>query len=259
MSKISLKKYGSGKNKIVCFPGWIHPMEKEPVFIKKLAKHFTVYTLQLPGYMDQPESRKLLSFEKLSREIHDLLEEEEVGLGGSRFEKSKPTKSRESNTTFLGFSMGCRLIMSYLQQFEHRGQLVFIGLPTGDYNLPFWAKIILSSDFLIHFFRKNNALKSRVVDLATASISSDKTAKFKPKHVSLTGAFDTLVALLKSGFHWQEFRDRACFIYGQRDKYLAQIKRTSPKTLHVLEGLPHNCVTEHEEEIVKIIALTVSV
>ncbi len=232
-SLVSFKTYGSGQTTLVCFPGWLHPLEKEPLFLKLLSKEFTVISVLLPGYMGTADADSLSDFPALAQDIHSFLK-----------------KIHSKKIVLVGFSLGCRLIMELEKQFPSAHPKIFVGCPIGSYQIPFWAKPLLSKSKIVNVLRKSSVIKKKIVTMALRKLSTRK-AIFRDTSVSLTGAFDSLVALLLSKTDDSLFTQNALFIYGENDAYTQLAKVLSPKNIIFIKNAEHNCVRSNEKRVIK--------
>lgn len=235
MSQVVLKKYGSGNIAIIAFPGWIHPIENENKFLMLLSKKYTVYSIHLPGYMGNHDSDSFHDFTHLVNTIHDEL------------------KKIKEKQVFVGFSMGCRLIMELEKLYPDDLKKIFVGSPVNNYSIPFWAKILLLSFSHLSLLRKSRFFKIFVVNKALKTITNDEQAVFNKENISLTGAFDSLVGLIKSQSCFEKFVDSTKFIYGESDGYLVEAKNFNIKNLSVIKNAGHNCVRDNENKVFDLI------
>jgi len=235
MSIVSFSYFGQGKKTLILFPGWTHPAEKEPKFIKELSKKYSVLSVNLPGYSHNQDTKRYHNFHNLTKELHAELEKKNI----------RPV-------AFIGFSMGCRLIFSYNSIYPNNIRNIFIGSPIRSFDLPYWASFIFKYEFMIQILRNNSVFSQICVNMALRNISSNPRAKFKPKYVSLIGAFDSLVGVINcvERINTKPF---SLFIYGEKDKYLKDARNKNIQNIKIVDGADHNCVPGHEEELVKII------
>ncbi|MCB9800640.1 MAG: alpha/beta hydrolase [Pseudomonadales bacterium] len=237
MSKIILKKYGSGNTVLVAFPGWTHPIENEKEFLNLLSKKYTVYSVCLPGYVKNKNSNKFNDFKNLVSDIDKEIK-----------------KIKSKNIVYIGFSMGCRLIMELENKYPNKYKKIFVGTPVHNYRIPLWANLLLLNSNIINILRKSKSFKLFIVNKALKNILNDNKAVFnKNRNVTLTGAFDSLIGLIKSDNTFIKYKKTTNFIYGNNDKYLYEAKKYNLKSLYIIENADHNCVRNHEEEVVRII------
>ncbi len=237
MSTVTFKSYGSGPTTLFCFPGWIHPIEKEPKFLELLSKKYTVVSVQLPGYVDAADSKKFVDFTVLAQEVNSKIQE---------FPGNKKV--------LLGFSMGARFIMEMDKLEKLSYSKIFVGAPVGEYIVPFWAKLLLSHTWLITIVRRSSLFKQKVVNIALQTISNDPNHFFRANTTSLNGAFDSLLGLIKTKHDFKIYAQDSLFIYGDGDSYLQKISNYTVKQLIVIKNAPHNCVNGNEKQVVKIIS-----
>ena len=55
MSSIHFGYFGRGEKTLLLLPGWTHPLQNEPKFIEKLSKEFKIVSVDLPGYVSNPD------------------------------------------------------------------------------------------------------------------------------------------------------------------------------------------------------------
>jgi len=235
MSCINFSHFGKGKKTLVLFPGWISPAEKEPKFIRKLSEKYSILSVNLPGYSHNQDTNRYHNFDNLTKELHAELEKKNI----------RPI-------AFIGFSMGCRLIFSYNKMYPNMIKDIFIGSPLGSFELPNWASLIFRYEFLIQILRKNAVFSQFCVNMALQNISSDPRATFKPKYVSLIGAFDSLVGVINC-VERINAKPFSLYIYGEKDKYLKEAQNKNIQNITIVKGAEHNCVRGNEEELVRII------
>lgn len=235
MSHVTLKKYGNGKDILVGFPGWNHPVEKEGKFLQLLTKKYTVYSVHLPGYVGNKDLNTFQDFTSIAYEIYEEL------------------KKIKGELVLIGFSMGCRLIMELEREHPNNWKKIFVGSPVYNYDIPIWAKLLLLNSVFINFLRKFHSFKLFVVNKALKTITQDKQAFFQGNNVTLTGSFDSLVGLLKSETNFKKYTNSALFIYGENDDYLKEAKKLSVKSLKVIDTVGHNCVRNNENKVINLI------
>lgn len=236
MTSVKLKKYGTDPRAIIAFPGWTHPIENEQSFLNLLSKKYTVYSLHLPGYMSNPDSKLFLTFSDLVKETQENLE-----------------KITSKEVIYIGFSMGCRLIMEFEKTHAIKSKKIFVGCPIKNYDIPLWANPLLFSSYIINVLRKVDCFKRFVVNIALRVITGDNSAVLSNGNVTLTGAFDSLIGLIKTQSLLQNYTDRTMFIYGEDDAYLRDSRSHGIKNLKVIPNVGHNCVNQHEVEVINII------
>lgn len=235
MSNIALNKYGSGNTALIAFPGWIHPIENEKKFLDLLSKKYTVYSVCLPGYMKSPDANYFNDFSSLVDEIHTQL----INI--------------KEKKVYIGFSMGCRLIMELEEKFPSNYKKIFIGSPVRGYSIPLWAKVALINTYLLSLLRKFQVFKLFVIHTALRTITQDNKAIFKEKNVTITGAFDSLLGLIRSQIYFERYVKSAKFVYGEHDTYLRDAGEFEISDLSIIKNSGHNCVRDTEREVVQII------
>ena len=236
MSCIHFSYFGKGKQTIVLFPGWTHPVQKEPKFINELGKKFRIISVELPGYMNNADLSSYQDFLFLAKEFHKELK-----------------KTNINPLAFIGFSMGCKLITTYSSLYPSNIRCIFIGCPINSYQLPIWAKLLVKHKFLINLFRRNKKFIQFAVNIAFQNVSQDPKATFKEDRVTLLGAFDSLIGLITSDMKLNKYKNLTTFIYGKNDNYLQEAEKMNLSKLKIISGAGHNCVYDHEIEIVKLI------
>ncbi|MBU0974461.1 alpha/beta hydrolase [Patescibacteria group bacterium] len=235
MSKIVFKKYGSGSTALIAFPGWIHPIENENKFLKLLSQKYIVYSIHLPGYLDNKNSESFYNFSHYCNEIHREL------------------KKINGEQVLVGFSMGCRLIMELEKLYPNDFKKIFVGSPVSSYKISLWAKVLLLNSSIFSLLRKSKTFKNLVVNKALKTITNDRKAVFNGENVTLTGAFDSLIGLIKSESYFEEYIYSTSFIYGKKDHYLQEAKNFNIKNLKVIKNAGHNCVRDNEVKVMGII------
>lgn len=241
MSQIVLKKYGAGSTALIAFPGWIYPIENEDAFLTLLSEKYAVYSVCIPGYVGVKDASSIQSFTSLAKELHKQLK-----------------TISEKKIAFLGFSMGCRLLMTLEHLYPSKHKKILVGCPVKNYQTPTWASVLLKNSQVLHILRKSNAFKLFMVTKALVAISQNKQASFYGYNISLTGAFDSLIGLIQSTPYFEDHANSALFLYGEHDPYLEETKQHSPKHLRVITKAGHNCVKNNEEKIVSAIDLFIS-
>ena len=236
MSAIHFSYFGMAQRTLILFPGWTHPAQKEPKFINELSKKFKIASLELPGYMHNQDLSNYQDFLFLARELHTELKKTEINF-----------------SAFVGFSLGSRLISTYLKFYPNDIKCIFISYPTEPYQLPIWARLLVNNRLFIDILRRNKQFKQFVVNKALRTINQDKTAVFHPDRVTLMGAFDSLIGLITSEVNLDTYKNLATFIYGEHDEYLFGAQKKNLNHLKIVKGAAHNCVRGHEMEIVNLI------
>lgn len=236
MSKITLEKYGTADKTLITFPGWIHPIENEKKFLDLLRKKYTVYSICLPGYVNNKNSNSYINFREIAGDIQIELMD-----------------IKNKNIVYVGFSMGCRLIMELEKQFPSVNKKIFVGSPVSDFKIPFWARLLLLNSKLINFLRRFDLFKLYIVNKALKKITQNHESVFKAQNVTLSGAFDSLVGLIQSQTNFEKYLKSTLFIYGEDDPYLREVENYKTKNLKIITNAEHNCVRDNEAEVVKII------
>lgn len=231
MSQIVLHTYGNSNKTIVMLPGWKYPVEKEPKFIETLSKKYTLVTVQLPGYWDNPDAFAFLDFSELAKII----------LAELKMQNIVPS-------AWIGFSMGCKLLMEIERDSPSTVPNIFVGCPQGKYETPPWAQVLLKSRWIISLLRRSSIIKRFVVATALKFLKNRDI-----DGVTLTGAFDSLVALLRSSVEVTSKSVHALYLYGNQDRYVPIAQKKSLPNIAIIHNAPHNCVRDHEEEVVRII------
>lgn len=232
MSKLSIDIHGKGKTKILFFPGWTLPLEREARLFELLTSDFTVGSIKLPGYMcdDQQDH---LSFSELLKDL-----DREVKR--IRFESALP----------VGFSLGTQLALHY-QKFSNNSQpSLLIGCPLEPYAPPL-VRSVVTSKWFISFLRSQGWLINKFVEAAYKDVTENPQAVW-PENISHLGGFDSLLYVLgltpivdtKTGH---------IFVYGAKDSLLAQAKQKNLKNLKIINDSGHNCMRGNETEIVKFL------
>ena len=238
MSDITFTTQGAGAQTIICFPGWIHPVAKERRFVELLSAHYTVISVDLPGYNQTPDAPNLRLFPEIAQQVNDYL-----------------TNAQLVPDIFFGFSMGCHLILELYKKYPRyaTARTVFVGCPLGLHHIPFWAKTLLSQPWLITTIRAIQTAKTVLVATALKEISDGTITRFSSKTVTSTGAFDSLIGLLNSRTHTQEHPPQTLHIYGEHDFYLKTAKKMQLPNMHTIPGAGHNCIRGFEEEVLRIV------
>ncbi len=230
-----LTTHGSGVKTFVLLAGWNHSFTNELPFVELLAKNHTVLVVSLPGYAGTPESPHFADFPTLAKDIHLQL-----------------VAMNLLDATLIGFSMGCHLIAE-LARIMPINNLVLIGCPLNIAGVPWWTQVLFSNTSAINYLRKNKQFVSFAVLTALRSVSHDTSAQFSDRATTLTGAFDSLVGLLKSTASLQPFLSSALFIYGEHDQHLADAHQSGVKNLQVIAAAGHACIWGHEGELERLI------
>ncbi len=232
--QLQLKKYGSKKESVILHPGWTHPIENEAIFLKELTKKYTCYSIHLPGYYGVPDSDETYSFKDFAESLQKILLSEQI----------KPV-------AHIGFSMGCRMVMTYDQVFPSSVKKIYVGCPF-DLQIPAWGIFLLAHEGLWLGMTRTYGVQSAVVSKAYRTITGDPHAKFHSPDVTLKGAFYSLLALLKSEPTTSNSPD-SLFIYGKKDPYLLKLPEAFKTQTKIIPGAVHNCVAGREQEIVEIL------
>ncbi|MFZ1721553.1 MAG: alpha/beta fold hydrolase, partial [Microgenomates group bacterium] len=142
--KIQLKKYGTKKNAVLLFPGWTYPVENEALFLKELTKKYCCYTIHLPGYSDVPEVDQNYSFEDFAKKLHEILHSQQI-----------------SPVAHIGFSMGCRMVMTYEQLYPTSVKKILVGCPF-EMSIPAWGIFLLAHEGLLLGLTRTYGLQKAV-------------------------------------------------------------------------------------------------
>lgn len=238
MSLVGIRKVGYEELPIcLMFSGWLHSFADEQIFLGELAKHYWIHLIDLPGYANQADAHEMYGFEEVAGELHEIIR-----------------KNGLEKVPLLGFSMGCRLLISYVDKYSHKGSLIFIGCPPDMRDLPWWGRLFVFNRKIVSFLRRLRLWKAFVVRYALRRITNDSKAVFTASTTTLQGAFDSLMALLWSATTWNVYRNRATYIYGSEDTYLTEAQELKPDRLVAIPGIGHNCFLGHEKEIVELVA-----
>lgn len=237
MKLLSIQRVGhSDKPSLILVPGWIYPYIEERAFLQFLGSHYYLHLVNLPGYAETADATNPYQFDDLVQELTAYVEEHQL-----------------YTAQLMGFSMGARLLMHYLDSHGHSGSVVFVGAPSDAYDLPVWARVMLAKPWLIRLLRKLKPFMRYVVQRALRQITHDPKARYESTTVTLQGAFDSLIALLLSETDWTGYADKATFVYGDRDDYLKAVRDIQPAKLHVIAHAGHNCVRDNEEQMLTIL------
>ncbi len=231
MSQILFHSYGNAQKVIIMLPGWKYPPEMEPKFIKLLSEKYRLVTVQLPGYWDNPDASTFLDFSELAEMIlHEL-----------NTQKIVPS-------AWVGFSMGCKLFMEIEHCKPNIVPSIFVGCPQGKYQVPSWGRVLLTSKRIVLLLRKNPMSKKYIVRMALKTLKNHDLDQ-----VTVTGAFDSLLGLLRSTVRPTPKTLQSLYIYGNRDRYLSIAQEKCLPNLAIIPNADHNCVRDHEPEVVALI------
>lgn len=186
--------------------GWTHDFQFDKKFIRALTRKYRVITFSYPGYAGSGETVGAQSIKYLASLIDPIVLAISV-----------------KNFIIVGFSMGAQVALSYLENYpKKRAILISPILHSLLDDAPLYAKLLLSSSKLLNLIRRNRLLKLQLVNIAFSSISSitegkNAVSKFSNDHVSLNGAYDTMIAAVNSFFDPLDFIDQIQFIFGDRE------------------------------------------
>jgi pimeloyl-ACP methyl ester carboxylesterase len=232
--------HGSGEKTFVLLPGWNHSFENEQLFIELLAHKHTVLTVSPPGYSGTPESKILLDFSELAQDI-----------------KQQLTEKNCLDATFVGFSMGSRIVAE-LAQIMPVANPIFIGCPLELTDVPRWARLLIKNNGIVGLLRTSPHFQRFAVTKALRSAAQDVTAVFSERAATLSGAFDSLIGLLNSTASLKCYLKTATFIYGEHDPYLPLAQEVGITKLRIVKDAGHACIWGHEEEVVNLMLQTSS-
>lgn len=240
-NKIEVNNYGEKGKTILLLAGWTHDFQYETNFIKALAINHKVITFSYPGYAGSDETKNAQTIEYLSSIIENIVHKLEL-----------------NEFTLVGFSMGCQVVLSYLE--SHPKQKAILISPIMHsllHDTPGYGKFLLSSSILINLIRSITPIKKFLVDKAYSNISgvtegSYDSAKFDDPHVTLNGAYDTLIATINSFIDPIEYKDRVKFIFGDKEIEKRRLDNHKVKYLAINDS-GHGVFDSRYKEIVKLI------
>jgi len=204
--KIEVNKFGSGDKTLILLAGWTHDFQYERRLIRQLSRKNTVYTISYPGYSGSDETPKAQSMRYLSEIIDTVAALLEL-----------------KHFTLVGFSMGCQVVLNYLKRHIFQKAILISPITEPlDKSIPFYGKLIMHSNLLIKLTRRSRLLKFHLVQKAYWNIGNvtenvKRKIIFRETHVTLTGAFDTLIANLTSFIDPLKYRRRVRFIFGEKE------------------------------------------
>lgn len=205
---------GSYKH-LILIPGWSHGFLHETEFINLLKQDFNLHIISYPGYDDT--NAKVVEYEltDVARYLNDYL-----------------INNKIKDFKILAFSMGCQVALSYMQNYNSKVEVVFVGANffSKSDTLPLWGQIILSSNLIRKYVSKNSFAKRKLVNRAfrTAqqlSTQSRNLVKFDSNKLSIDAAFFSLLAVLKTHIDPTIFSENIFFIYGENDAHRQQIPK----------------------------------
>jgi pimeloyl-ACP methyl ester carboxylesterase len=240
--KIEVNIYGSKGSTLILLAGWTHDFQYENSFINKLATNHVVITFSYPGYAQSEENYKAQSAKFLSNIISSVTHFLNI-----------------EDFTLIGFSMGCQIVVNYLQDHpKQKAVLISPILHSLIEDTPAYGKLLLSSSFLINLVRKTKIIKSFLVNKAYSNIgkvteNAKNRSQFKAERLSLNGAYDTLIATLTSFIDPVEYKSRIKFIFG--DGEVMQSRLDNHKISYsVIKESGHGSFEENYDQIVKLIS-----
>lgn len=227
----SLQKYATHRDNpaILLYPGWTHLVEREPKLLQKLSKHYTCYTVHLPGYGKVPDITREYSFEEIICEIRKTLYKNSVELVG-----------------IIGFSMGCRMVAEHCRQSKKDIPSVYIGCPFS-IAVPFWGTLLLAHEWIRVVAQGIPSLQRIAINAAAQSVSENKNVRYVSTDVTNSGAYFSLLAMLESSPPISH--KRSLFIYGEHDPYRQQLPDSWESACIEIIGAPHNCVMNYELKV----------
>lgn len=239
--KVGITTSGTKGQTLILLPGWTHDFQYEAKFVQELAKKHKVVTISYPGYFESQENYKSMSMLFLAEIVDSVI---------------KQLKLKDFK--LIGFSMGCQVVLKYIDTFNKTAKAVLISptlSPLTDYLNPAQIKLV-KARFVLKLVRISNYLKPRLVNLAYSKIGSitegkQKDIYFKSKSVSINGAFDTLVAMATSFVDPLKYKDNVEFIFG--DKEILQNNLKGVIEYKVLKNTGHGAFHTHYKEIAKLI------
>ena len=72
--------------------------------------------------------------------------------------------------------------------------------------------------------------------------------------VSATGAFFSLIGVIRTRTLFKNFVNGNKFIYGENDLFLKHVLEYKEIDLQIIESIGHNCIKGYEETILKLIS-----
>ncbi|GAB4163213.1 MAG: hypothetical protein Fur003_5970 [Candidatus Dojkabacteria bacterium] len=204
----------SKKEVLLLVSGWHHDFGNDKLFLRKLRKKYEVLTFSYPGYKSERLDDKAMRLKGLANHLNSFIKANIKG-----------------GFTFLGFSMGTQVILKYKQLYNTNQKAILIA-PSFEPFSQNVNKIIL---FFIRFkwivkliaIYKPFLIKLLNLALATAEgLSADNKARLNlyteaeltKYHITLKGAFYTLVALLTDFVSPLNYLDTIKIVYGVNDK-----------------------------------------
>jgi pimeloyl-ACP methyl ester carboxylesterase len=227
---------------ILLFPGWTFPIELEKAFLDALRVQYkNVLSVMPPGYRDNPDSKNPYTFSEIARELDSYLKENKL-----------------QNTIFIGFSMGCRMIMEFCDLFPEyfhvkRQNLFFLGCAPHELSIPWWGKLLLLNKPLMKLLRGNKGFVSYVNTYAIRMITEDPTAVWRAEECTPLGSYDSMLALVSITSKVQDYVQKGIFVSGEKDPFLPALQNMSPRNLHIMKNVSHNCIWSHELEIAELL------
>ena len=241
-NNVEFNIYGKSKNCLILLSGWTHDFQYDKSFINELEKKRKVITISYPGYSGSYESNKAQSMKFLSGLIDLIVLELKI----NKFE-------------LVGFSIGCQVVLEYLKNHpKQRAILISPVMHSLTENIPFYGKIILRSDFLVSFIRNFTLLKLSLVNIAYSKIATvtegkKRHSKFSDDKVSLNGAYDTLIATLKSFINPLLYKDRIRFVFGENEVDRKILDSKAIK-YNILKNAGHGSFDTHYKQIANFIS-----
>lgn len=239
--KIELNIFGTNKKALILLPGWTHNFQFETKFIQELTKTYKVVTISYPGYSESEENSKSQSINYLAEIIHETIQQ-----------------LRLTNYNLLGFSMGCEVVIKYLDKYSDKSKTFLISPITHSLlkDTPAYGKLLLSSSLIISLARMISPIKLFIINQATQNISkvtenSNKGGVFKEDRVSQNGAYDTLIATITGYGDPFKFSGQITYIFG--DKEVLQDKIIDNLKFKVIRNAGHGAFNTHYKEIADLI------
>ena len=204
--KIELNVFGTAPKTLIFLAGWTHDFQYEPPLIRLLQKKFRVVTISYPGYAKSQESTRAESMRFLSTIIDSVVASLNI-----------------RDYTLVGFSMGCQVAVDYLKRHPSaRAVLISPVMHPLIEDTPWYGKLLLSSSMFINAIRVLPGIKRMLVEKAYSMIGGvtegkKNTSGFTDSRLSVTGAYDTLIAALTSFTDPLFFKDRIRFIFGDEE------------------------------------------
>ena len=241
-NKIEINIFGKKHKFLLLLAGWTHDFQYETKFINELSKKYTVLTISYPGYSQSEENPKAQSMTFLSTIIDSVIHSQNI-----------------TKFTLVGFSMGCQVVVNYLSSHpQQHAVLISPILHSLLHDSPLYARILLASPFLLNIVRHFSAIKKTLVLKAYSQIGkvtegAENTSQFTDGRVSITGAFDTLIATLTTFNDPVRYQDRIRFIFGDGEIMQARLDQLNiPYSIISESG--HGAFDDSYNEIARLIS-----